>query len=428
MNNLPLLSLHMKLSKYFFTGITRNIIILGLVSMLTDLSSQIIFPLIPLFLTSLGAGASIVGIVEGAAETTASFLKVLSGYFSDRFKKRKLFIFIGYAISTITKPLFALTKTRPLVLLFRVIERIGKGVRDAPRDALIAESTETKYLGKSFGLQRSMDGLGSVLGAIIALIIFPILWYQKTFLFAALPGILAVLAILFVKEGRKYKVEGPKSIKSIKSDEKTLWHSTLRPSTWWPYKLGLIEWLKLLPRHLILFIITATVFTLGNFGYAFLLLKTKAIGLTDYNAIFFYVLFYGVYTLCSIPAGMLADRFGKKTILQIGYGLFIPLSLGLIFVSSQLGILLFFVLYGIFFALIDGTQRAVVAELSPAEYKATALGVFHTAVGIVALPAGFLMWFLRDKRGPSSTFLYASIIGIIAFVMLIAVRREKATG
>jgi len=175
MNNLPLLSLHMKLSKYFFTGITRNIIILGLVSMLTDLSSQIIFPLIPLFLTSLGAGASIVGIVEGAAETTASFLKVLSGYFSDRFKKRKLFIFIGYAISTITKPLFALTKTRPLVLLFRVIERIGKGVRDAPRDALIAESTETKYLGKSFGLQRSMDGLGSVLGAIIALIIFPIL-------------------------------------------------------------------------------------------------------------------------------------------------------------------------------------------------------------------------------------------------------------
>lgn len=149
--------------------------------------------------------------------------------------------------------------------------------------------------------------------------------------------------------------------------------------------------MKLLPRHLILFIITATVFTLGNFGYAFLLLKTKAIGLTDYNAIFFYVLFYGVYTLCSIPAGMLADRFGKKTILQIGYGLFIPLSLGLIFVSSQLGILLFFVLYGIFFALIDGTQRAVVAELSPAEYKATALGVFHTAVGIVALPAGFLM-------------------------------------
>lgn len=140
-------------------GIGRNIILLGFVSLLTDLSSQMIFPLIPLFLTSLGAGASVVGIVEGAAETTASFLRVVSGYFSDRFKKRKLFIFIGYATSTITKPLFALANTRPLVLIFRVIERIGKGVREAPRDALVAESTDPHYLGKSFGLQRAMDGM-----------------------------------------------------------------------------------------------------------------------------------------------------------------------------------------------------------------------------------------------------------------------------
>lgn len=401
----------MKFWKSFLKGIGRNIILLGFVSLLTDLSSQMIFPLIPLFLTSLGAGASVVGIVEGAAETTASFLRVVSGYFSDRFKKRKLFIFIGYATSTITKPLFALANTRPLVLIFRVIERIGKGVREAPRDALVAESTDPHYLGKSFGLQRAMDGMWSVLGAIIALIVFPIFWYTKTFMFATLPWVLALIAILFVKEAKKYKVE---SQKSVKSDELTWWPSTLRPD-----RLGLIEAVRLLPRNLNLFIATATVFTLGNFGYAFLLLKSKAVWLTDYNAIVFYVLFYGVCTLCSIPAGILADKRWKKRILQIWYGLFIPLSLGLIFVQSALGVFIFFALYGVFFALIDGTQRAVVAELSPKEEKATALGVFHTAIGVVALPAGFLMWSLRDTRGPSSTFLYASIIGVIAFVMLI---------
>lgn len=398
--------------KSFWKGITRNIILLWLVSMFTDLSSQIIFPLIPLFLTSLGAGATVVGIVEGAAETTASFLKVISWYFSDKFKKRKLFVFLGYSMSTITKPLFAIAKTWPMVLIFRVIERIGKWVREAPRDALIAESVNPKHIWVAYGFQRTMDGFGSVLGAILALIIFPLLWYSKTFLVAAIPWILAVVTILFVKESRKMKAEH----KQLKADQHD---GIIAP------KFGILQWFKELPRNLIFFIITASVFTLWNFGYVFLLLKSKSIGLTDTNAIVYYVIFYGVFTLLSTPFGWLSDKLWKKIILQIGYALFVLVALWLAFISSAPLLIIFFVLYGIFFALTDGVQRALVAQLSPKKHKATALWIFHTCIGIVALPGAYLVGLLRDKINPNMAFLFCMVIGFIAFVMLMFVKKSK---
>lgn len=184
----------------FLRGLTRNIIIVGFVSLFTDLSSQMVFPLIPLYLISLGAGAWVVGLVEGAAETTASLLKVVSGYWSDKIKRRKPFVFAGYSLSSITKPLFALTASWPFILLVRVVERIGKGIRDAPRDAIVAESADVSIRGKAYGFQRAMDGLGSVLGAVLAFILLPILWYKNTFLVAFIPGIIAVLCVLFIRE------------------------------------------------------------------------------------------------------------------------------------------------------------------------------------------------------------------------------------
>lgn len=384
---------------------TRNIIILGLVSMLTDLSSQIVFPLIPLFLTSVWAGATIVGIVEWAAETTASFLKVISWFLSDKFKKRKIFVLIWYSFSTITKPLFAIAKTWPAVLIFRVIERIGKGLRDAPRDALLAESVDQKYLWKAYGFQRAMDGLGSVLGAVLALILFPLLGYTKTFLFAALPGILAVLAILFIKETAQSKLPTDNAKHVL--------------------KIGFIQSFHILPKRLLSFIGVAALFAIGNFGYAFLLLKTKAVGLTDFNAIFFYVLFYLTYTICSIPAGILSDKFGRKIVLIIGYALFVIISLWLIWAWNTFWIIFFFILYGIFFALIDGVQRAFVIDLCPKDLKATALGVFHTAIGIVALPAGYLLWLLREKFSPGTTFLFSALIGVLSLLLFLLIRKEK---
>ena len=381
-----------------FEGITRNIFVLGLVSLFTDLSSQMVFPLIPLFLTAvLGAGAYAVGIVEGAAETTASLLKVVSGYWSDRIKKRRPFVLFGYSLSSITKPLFALSTIWSFVLFVRVIERIGKGLRTAPRDAIVAESCDENVRGKAYGFHRAMDGIGSILGAIFAFSLLPVLGYRNIFLFAFIPGIIAVFAVFFIKE------------KNEPIKEKTGERSV---------KLSFKE----LPVNLILFIIVSSIFALGHFGYAFLLLRAKNIGLADNTAILLYVLFYIVYTVCIMPSGIVSDKIGRKPVLMIGYGIFAITSLGLIFSSNIFSILLFFVTYGIFYAMIDGVQRAFVVDLAPKHLKATALGTFHTPIGLVALPGGYIAGLLWDKINPETTFLYGFTLAILSIVLLIFVK------
>ncbi len=381
-----------------FEGITRNIFILGLVSLFTDLSSQMVFPLIPLFLTTvLGAGAYAVGIVEGAAETTASLLKVVSGYWSDKIRKRKPFLLFGYSLSSITKPLFAFANVWFFVLFVRVIERIGKGLRTAPRDALVAESCDESVRGKAYGFHRAMDGIGSILGAVLALLLLPVLGYRNIFLFAFIPGVIAVFVILFVKEKKTIVKEEPQ--------EK-------------PVKLNFKE----LPKNLRLFIIVSSIFALGHFGYAFLLLRAKNIGLADNTAILLYVLFYVVYTICIIPAGILSDKIGRKPVLVAGYSVFAITSFGLIYTSNIYNVLLFFVIYGIFYAMIDGVQRAFVVDLAPKHLKATALGTFHTAIGLVALPGGFIAGLLWDKISPEATFLYGFISAIISMFLFVFVK------
>jgi len=381
-----------------FKGITKNIFILGLVSLFTDLSSQMVFPLIPLFLTTvLGAGAYAVGIVEGAAETAASLLKVISGYWSDKIKKRKPFVLFGYSLSSITKPLFAFADIWSFVLFIRVVERIGKGLRTAPRDAIVAESCDESVRGKAYGLHRAMDGIGSVLGAILAFLLLPVLGYRNIFLLAFIPSIIAVLVILFIKE---------KNTPTKKETRET------------SIKLSFKE----LSMNLRLFIIVSSIFALGHFGYAFLLLRAKDIGLADNIAILLYVIFYIVYTICIIPFGILSDKIGRKPILIMGYLVFAITSIGLIFISNIYGILLFFVIYGIFYAMIDGIQRAFIVDLAPKHLKATALGAFHTSIGLVALPGGLIAGLLWDIISPEATFVYGFALSIISMGLFIFVK------
>ena len=384
-------------------GITRNILILGLVSLFTDLSSQMVFPLIPLFLTTvLGAGAFAVGFVEGAAETTASLLKVVSGYWSDKVKVRKPFILVGYSLSTITKPLFAFAGIWQSVLLIRVIERIGKGLRTAPRDALVAESSGESTRGVAYGFHRSMDGAGSVLGAVIAFLLLFYGWrYQDIFLLAFIPGIISVSIILLIKERARIPSE-PESDKA---------ETSIKVS------FGKLDW------NLRLLIIASSIFALGHFGYAFFLLRAKNIGLTDETAILLYVLFYIIYTLASIPSGMLSDKQGRKPILIGGYLLFGVISIGLIFTSSLWELISLFAIYGICYAMIDGVQRAFVVDLAPEDLKATALGAFHTSIGLVALPGGLIAGLLWDVISPEATFVYAVILTVIS-VLLVAFVKE----
>jgi len=386
--------------KSFFTGIGRNIILLGFVSLFTDLSSQMVFPLVPLYLTTvLHANAYVVGLVEGAAETTASFLKVLSGYWSDKIRRRKPFVLFGYTFSALSKPLMALATFWPFVLGVRVLDRVGKGLRDAPRDAIVADSVTSDIRGKAYGFQRSLDGLGSILGALFAFILLPVLGYTKIFMFAFFPGILAIITILFVKESLRKGVHEEKKVPRIS--------------------------LEMLSGNLRLFIFASGVFALGHFGYAFMLLKAKTLGLSDEKTILMYVLFYGIYTLFTIPAGVISDKIGRKMVLVVSHLFFVLISIGLIFTQNFPLLIVMFVLYGVFFGMIDGAQRAFVVDLCPPEIKATALGTFQTAIGLTALPGGFIMGLLWDKFGAGSTFLYSAVLGFIALIMILLVKKQK---
>ena len=397
-----------KMERYrinFFTGITRNVLLLGIVCMFTDVSSQMIFPLVPLYLISmLGAGATAVGVVEGAAEAIASLLKVVSGFWSDKISRRKPFVLMGYSMSAITKPLFALANSWGLVLLIRAVERIGKGVRDAPRDAILAESVDPSVIGKTYGLNRAFDGLGSVCGGVLAFLLLPLLGFKNVFLYSAIPAVLAIFFILFVREKRA----APKE----QSDKHDL---SMRVS------------FRALPNNLRLLIVATSIFALGNFGYAFLLLRAKSVGLTDQTAILLYVMFYAVYVLWAIPAGMLSDKIGRKPLLAGSYLLFAFTALGLVFSSSFVALVPFFILYGIAFATFDGIQRAYVIDYSPVDLKGTALGTFHTAIGVVALPGGLIAGLLWDKISPQATFTYGIALSLAALVILLSVKKTPKT-
>jgi MFS family permease len=396
--------------KSFFTGISRNIILLGFVSLFTDLSSQMVFPLVPLYLTGvLGASAYVVGIVEGAAETTASLLKVVSGYWSDKIRRRKPFVLFGYTFSALSKPLMAFATFWPFVLGVRVLDRIGKGLRDAPRDAIVADDVDQSIRGKAYGFQRSLDGLGSILGAVLAVILLPILGYTKIFLFAFLPGILAIVTIFFIKEKRREAVTSTVNTDGSQTSEKKIPRVSL----------------KMLPNNLKLFIFVSAIFALGNFGYAFMMLKAKALGISDHYTILLYVLYFGVYTLFTIPAGILSDKFGRKPLLIIGYIFFILTSIGLIFVNNFIWLMVLFGLYGVFFAMTDGNQRAFIIDMCPKDLKATALGTFQTAIGVTALPGGFIAGILWDKMGSSATFIYGGVLTAIAIGLLLLVKKQK---
>ncbi len=387
----------------FLKGLSINIIILGLVSLFTDLSSQMVFPLLPLFLTTvLNANAAIVGLVEGAAEATASLLKVFSGYWSDKIRKRKPFVLYGYTLSAAMKPLFAFSPLWEMVLGVRIIERVGKGIRNAPRDALVAESCDEGFRGKAYGLQRTMDGVGSILGAVTAYLLLPIHGFRKTFLISSIPAFIAVIMILFVRERKK--LQGTHLDKKLDVNFQSL------------------------PLKLKLFLTITMVFTIGNMGYAFLLLRTLNLGFENNIAISLYVLFYITYTLLSTPFGVISDRVGRKPVLLSGYILFSILCLSLIIVSSLQGLIAIFILYGVFFALIDGSQRAFVVDLSPEELKGTALGTFHTAVGLTSLPGGVIAGYLWMQISPTATFIFGlttSLLAATLFSTTYIIKRQK---
>lgn len=387
----------------YLKGISANILLLGVISFLNDLSSEMIIPILPLFITSLGGAGLIVGLIGGLQDSIASILKVLSGYWSDRVGKRRIFVFSGYLTSAIFKLLLAFSRIWQHILLFVSFERAGKGFRTAPRDAIIADSMP-EARGKGFGIHRALDTSGAIFGGIMALVLF---WFLE-FGFSSIIFIAAIIA--FISLPPLYFV------KEVKRE---------------PQKINLQISLKKLPKPLMLFIMVATVFALANFTYMFFILKAAAAFMplmpvkeSIALAIFLYVLFNIFYALFAIPFGTLSDRIGKRRVLISGYLLFSVTCLGFAFFDSLLSFLVLFPLYGVVYAMVDGNQRAFISDLSTEELRATALGTFHTMIGIMTLPASLIAGFLWTIT-PTLTFFFGCAVSIISVILFVVLQNTK---
>jgi MFS family permease len=366
---------------------SKNIFRLGLTSFFTDISSEMIFPVLPLFLVTV-LNARI-----------AALLKLASGWFSDKIGKKKPLVVGGYSLSTITKPMLAMATHWGHVLGVRLFDRVGKGVRDPPRDALIAASVKKKVRGRSFGLQRAMDTAGAIIGTLIAFYILQRYLgeaFRIIFWLSFIPGVIAVLILVFGVKEVNHKIR-----KRLKVSFK---HNS-----------------PLLNK----FLFVMSLFSLANFSYAFFILRAKDIGMLIALIPLVYLVYNLIYAFFAIPAGKLSDIIGRKSVLVFGLLLFGITTLGFAFIADTATIWILFALYGLFMAVTVGVSRAYVSDLAIKEKRGTALGTYHMIVGITVLPANLIGGFLWDNISAQAPFIYAAILSIIAALLLIFLIRKK---
>ena len=377
----------------------RNVIALSLVSFFTDASSEIIYPLLPLFLTTvLGASASALGVIEGAAETTAAVLKLASGWWSDKVGRRKPLVVAGYVLASAVRPLVALAQGAGQVLAIRVADRVGKGIRGAPRDALLADSVSKEQRGRAFGLHRTADHLGAVVGPLIAFAVlrWTTLDLRTLFLLAAIPGALAVIALVVgVREPRR--VAPPLTSAQRPSLDTTL------PRRFWAYLVVLL------------------VFTLGNSTDAFLLLRASQLGVTTAMVPILWAMLHVVKAATSTPGGALSDRIGRTPLIIAGWILYAAVYLAFAYAHAPWHAWALFATYGVFFGLTEGVEKALVADLVPASRRGAGYGWYNLAIGLGALPASVIFGMIWDRAGAGSAFTFGAAMSAIAAVGLVFV-------
>ncbi len=401
-------------------GVERNVFFTGLVSFFMDFSSEMIYPLVPIFLSSvLGVNKSIIGLIEGIAESTASLLKVFSGWLSDKIGKRKILMIAGYGISTLSRPIVALSTLWGHVLTFRFVDRLGKGIRGAPRDAIIAESTPHKDLGRSFGFHRAMDTLGAVAGPAIAFLMLSLFTgnYRLVFWLSMIPGIIAVMVIVFFIKDAKDK----KTI-SVPMDRRDAYptgeydpkhsRSGVSPDL---FSLKNFDW------RFKVFVCIVALFTLGNSSDVFLILRATNIGIKETQIPILYLSFNLVYSLVSFPAGIISDRIGRKRVMLAGFLLFGIVYWGFAVSSEKWHIWGLFILYGVFMGLTEGIHKAYLGTVIPEGRKATGYGIYSTFAGLAVLPASIIGGYLWDKIGPHATFYYGAITAFASAILFLII-------
>ena len=378
-----------------FFGLTRTVFFLGLVSFFNDAASEMIYPLLPVFLVSLGASMPLIGLIEGIAETTASILKLFSGWFADKTGLKRLLTASGYILSNIARPLIGVSGTGMQVLFLRFTDRVGKGVRTAPRDAIIADDTPVLERGKAYGFNRSMDHAGAMAGAFMALVLMKFFGLSMSWIFilSVVPGI---LAIIFVVAG----IGGKRDIAVVETARLKL---SLKP----------------FDSRFKLYLIVMAVFTLGNSSDAFLLLRARELGIGIADLPLIWILFHAVKSIISIPGGMLSDRIGRRGLIIAGWVVYAAVYLGFSAASSQSQIWPLFIIYGAFFGLTEGVEKAFVADMVPPENRGTAFGVFNFVVGVMALPASLLCGFLWQGFSSTVALGTGSALAVLAGIMLL---------
>ncbi|MHB8907001.1 MAG: MFS transporter [Melioribacteraceae bacterium] len=384
-----------------FKNISRSVVILGLVSFFTDFASEMLYPITPIFLTSiLGASMSVVGLIEGIAEVTAGLLKGYFGSLSDKIGKRSIFVIIGYSLSGLFKSIPGLIATIPSVVSARIVDRIGKGIRTAPRDALLA-SYANGNTGAVFGFHRAMDTFGAVAGPIAAIVLLNFFpgKYSWIYLFALIPSLFAIGFTFVVKDAKG----------ALKNSKKKMY----------------LEFWNSAPSEYKILLVVFTLFSLVNSSDVFLILKSKQISHSDTTAILGYVFYNLIYALSSYPIGIISDKFGKKNIFIFGLIIFSAVYFGFAINSDNVVVWLLFALYGIYASSTEGISKAWVSDLVPDEFRGSAIGLLTALSSFAIMFGSFLTGILWDSFGAQVPFFISSIVSLLIVFMLFILKNKQ---
>jgi MFS family permease len=396
-----------------YQSLPRNVLALSVVSLLNDTSSEIIYPLLPAFLAlTLGATPFAIGLIEGFAESVAAFLKLFSGYLSDKFDKRKFPVFLGYSLASIVRPLLAFVTTWQQVLVVRVTDRVGKGIRGAPRDALLADSVAPEKRGLAFGFNRAADHLGAVIGPILGFVLLSFIAgnpdeptardFQQVFLFASIPVALGLFVIVFFVREDKYKV--------LPHEENSA-----------PIKLSLKEFDGNFKR----FLIVIALFTLSNSTDAFLLLRAEQAGIPPAVLPLLWMVLHFSKVFFSLLGGHWSDKIGRKRLIFAGWIVYALVYAGFAFVSAPWQAWILFIIYGVYFGLTEGVEKALVADMVEPEKRGTAYGFYNLAFSITVFPASLLFGLFWTKFGAETAFIISAVISVVSAMMLLSIRSKR---
>ena len=374
----------------------HNIVILGLISCFADISSEMVYPLIPLYLTAaFGATPALVGIIEGIAESIAGLLKVSSGYISDRFQHKKAIAFGGYATGVVYKIALIFAGSWAGILMARVIDRFGKGVRTAPRDVMVSESADKGSMGSAFGIHKMLDMAGSAIGILLAFVLLKNIGgngYKTIFAISVIPIGIALFLFFFIHEKKENR-------------------KVVQREHFWKNIAGL-------DRKLKMYLMVTFLFTLGNSSNSFLLLRASDVGFDSSNVILLYFIYNLTASVLAVPCGKLSDRTGRKGLLVSGYITFSMVYFGFAFCESKQIMIVIFILYGVFTAMTAGVERAFISEIAPESLKGTMLGLHSTLAGIALLPASVIAGLLWDNIGAFAPFVYGGVMSLISALIL----------